>query len=114
MPVGKEAQFRCSDVPDLRGYVVIVTGGNSGIGYKTTLQLASRHARIYIAARSEARVKEAIHSMRQSDQAANYDLRFLSLDLQSFESVRTAAKDFMGRESRLDLLINNAGVSLLC
>ncbi|KAG6991393.1 hypothetical protein G7Y79_00052g087330 [Physcia stellaris] len=110
MPVRKEAQFQCSDVPDLRGYVVIVTGGNSGIGYETTLQLASRHARVYVAARSEARVKEAFHSMRQSDQAANYDLRFLSLDLQSFESVRTAAKAFLETESRLDLLINNAGV----
>ena len=109
----KEAQFQVSDIPDLKGYVAIVTGGNSGIGYETTLQLAKRNARVYIAARSESRVKEAIHSMHQSNaEATDYDLHFLSVDLQSFKSVRAAAEDFMKRESRLDLLINNAGVSL--
>lgn len=111
MPV-TETQFRSSDMPDLQGYVVIVTGGNSGIGYETALQLARCHARVYLAARSEARVNEAIHSIRQSPNGVDYDLHFLSLDLQSLKSVRAAAKEFLARESRLDLLINNAGVSL--
>lgn len=114
MPASREDQFKTSDIPNLHGYVAIVTGGNSGIGYETSLQLASHNARVYIAARSETRVKEAIASMRHSDpKAADFDLRFLSMDLQSFKSVRAAAEDFMKRESRLDLLVNNAGVSLL-
>ena len=106
----KEGQFQTSDIPDLHGYVTIVTGGNSGIGYETSLQLARRHARVYIAGRSEARINEAISKMRNSNErAADYDLHVLSMDLSSLSSVQAAAEDFKKREKRLDLLVNNAG-----
>ena len=39
------------------------------------------------------------------------DIHFLELDLQNLQSVRMAAEEFMKKETRLDLLINNAGVS---
>lgn len=41
------------------------------------------------------------------------DLHFLKLDLQDMQSIKDTAADFMSRENRLDLLINNAGVSLI-
>lgn len=41
------------------------------------------------------------------------DLHFLEMDLQSLQSVKVAAEEFMKRESQLDLLINNASVSIL-
>ncbi len=56
------------------------------------------------------RVEEAIATMKASCKS-NLDLHFLELDLQSLHSVKSAAADFMKRESQLDLLINNAGVS---
>ncbi|MCJ1395807.1 hypothetical protein MMC18_008693 [Xylographa bjoerkii] len=120
------------DMPDLTGYVAIVTGGkfpifcsmiylnayiipyvsgNSGIGNETALQLALRHACVYIASRSSARVEEAIAKMKESaKKVSDLDLHFLPLDLQDLESVKKAANQFMQRESRLDMLICNAGV----
>lgn len=43
--------------------------------------------------------------------AGPLDLHFLKLDLQDLQSVKATAAEFMSKEPRLDLLINNAGVS---
>lgn len=85
--------------------------GNSGIGYQTSLQLALRHARVYIAGRSEERVNKAIEEMQRTAGSMQLDLRFLQLDLQNLKSVKAAAAAFKQKEQRLDILINNAGVS---
>lgn len=82
--------------------------GNSGIGYETTIQLARRGARVYIAARSESRVQGAIKTMQQGPDKV--DIRFLKLDLQDLQSIKTTVSDFMQKEDRLDILLNNAGV----
>ena len=84
--------------------------GNNGIGFETSLQLALKSARVYIAGRSRERVQEAIMKMKES-RTYDLDLHFLDLDLQSLQSVKSAAASFLERESQLDLLINNAGVS---
>lgn len=83
--------------------------GNSGIGYESTLQLAQHGARVYIAGRSPDRVKKAIEQMKASS-VQPLDLHMLEMDLQSLKSVKEAAGVFMRQESRLDILINNAGV----
>ncbi|KAF5016168.1 hypothetical protein F66182_12236 [Fusarium sp. NRRL 66182] len=72
--------FSEKDIPDLKGYVIIVTGGNSGIGYETSFQLAKRGARVYIGGRSIKRVEDAIDQMNQAH-GAKLDIRFLRLDL---------------------------------
>lgn len=107
--MGKPEGFEVSEIPNLNGYVAIVTGGNSGIGYETTQQLARHGARVYIASRSLDRVTEAIKSMQKTQ--PSLDLHFLKLDLQDLQSIKATAAEFMSREGRLDLLINNAGVS---
>ncbi|KAK3168921.1 hypothetical protein OEA41_005369 [Lepraria neglecta] len=104
----KACEFYAEDIPNLNGYVVIVTGGNSGIGYETTLQLASHGARVYIAARSPERVNKAIAEMKAS-RKVKLDLHPLDMDLQNLHSVKEGADAFMRLESRLDVLINNAG-----
>lgn len=86
--------------------------GNSGIGVETTLQLALRGARVYVAARSPEKVTKAIADMKASHKQS-LDLHALELDLQSFQSTKDAAKMFMKKEARLDILVNNAGVSTI-
>lgn len=105
----KSAQFHAFDIQNLNGYVAIVTGGNTGIGYETTLQLALHGARVYVAARSPDRATKAIDQMKASHKE-DLDLHFLELDLQNLQSVKDAAATFMRTERRLDILINNAGI----
>ncbi|KAH7134171.1 hypothetical protein EDB81DRAFT_657922 [Dactylonectria macrodidyma] len=106
----KEPEFSENGISDLTGYVVIVTGGNSGIGFETAKHLALRNARVYIASRSQQRVDEAIAQMNQSADGKTLDLHFIQMDLQDLKSVKRAATHFLEQESRLDILINNAGV----
>ncbi|EEQ91697.2 short-chain dehydrogenase/reductase [Blastomyces dermatitidis ER-3] len=105
------------DMGDLRGKVILLTGGNTGLGKQTILQLAKHGpSRIYLAARSEDKALAAITDIKSSlstEQTSATDIRFLPLDLASFQSIQTAASTFKSENSRLDILILNAGVMAL-
>ncbi|KAL4955743.1 hypothetical protein BDW69DRAFT_193009 [Aspergillus filifer] len=97
------------DIPDQSGKVIFVTGGNTGLGKETILQLARhRPERIYLAARTASKAQDAIASIRDS-LPDPVDIRHISLDLASFASIRAAAKQFQSECDRLDTLILNAG-----
>ncbi|KAI8270556.1 hypothetical protein K4K58_009893 [Colletotrichum sp. SAR11_239] len=105
-------QFRQEDIPELKDQVIIVTGGNAGLGFETVKQLASRNAaRIYLAARSQEKAEQAIKDIQTANSAAK-NISFLKLDLASLESVKAAASAFLSQETRLDILINNAGIMM--
>ena len=92
-------------IPDLSGKVAIVTGGNTGIGKECVRQLVAHNAaKVYIATRNESRAKAAIDDL--SREYPNVDSRvvFLKLDLASLKSCQEAAKQFLSKESRLDIL----------
>lgn len=94
---------------DLRmdGKVVIVTGANSGIGLATALDLAKRGARIYLACRSADKGEVArAEIIKETD---NQEVFCRQLDLASMQSIREFVAGFTSAESRLDVLINNAG-----
>ncbi|KAH8294534.1 hypothetical protein KR044_007734, partial [Drosophila immigrans] len=90
------------------GKVVIVTGCNTGIGKETVLELARRGAKIYMACRDPARCEAA--RIEIIDRTQNQQLFNRTLDLGSLESVRNFVARFKTEETRLDLLINNAGI----
>ncbi|KAL4889413.1 short chain dehydrogenase [Aspergillus ambiguus] len=100
------------DIPDLSGQVIIVTGGNAGLGFETIKQLAKHcPSHIYLAARSTEKAEKAIQELRKSDDSPT-PISHLLLDLSSFDSVRKAVTTFKQHESRLDILINNAGIMM--
>ncbi|KAI0008313.1 hypothetical protein F4779DRAFT_587745 [Xylariaceae sp. FL0662B] len=104
--------FRSEDIPDLSDNIIIVTGGNVGLGLETIRQLNVHNpARIYLAARSQEKAENAIAELEKANHKTN-NIVFLKLDLASFESVKAAAAEFLNRESRLDILINNAGIMM--
>lgn len=91
------------NIPDQHGRVAIVTGGNTGLGLQTARMLAERGAAVVLAVRDIEKGKQA------ADRIAG-DVTVQALDLTSLESIRSAAADLRAAHSRIDLLINNAGV----
>jgi len=98
----------CNSDASLTGKTVIVTGSNTGIGKTTAMDMAARGARVILACRSEARTIPAVNEIRSKTK--NDQVIFMRLDLVSFQSVRDFAKEFIDKEERLDILINNAGL----
>jgi NAD(P)-dependent dehydrogenase (short-subunit alcohol dehydrogenase family) len=100
-----------NEIPDQQGKVVIVTGGNSGIGYEAALALAVRNAQVILAVRSANKGVEAAGEIRRRYPQAQVTV--MPLDLADLKSVRAFAEVFLANHNRLDILINNAGVMAL-
>lgn len=98
----------CKCSKHLVGKVVIVTGGNAGIGYEAAKDFAERGARVILACRNDERGIAARDKIRR--ETGNEDVHFKKLDLASFASIRTFADDIIKNEKRLDILVNNAGM----
>ncbi len=88
---------------DLSGKVAIVTGGYSGIGLETTRALAGAGAKVIVPVRDPAKAADALAGVVG-------DVSSAALDLGKLASVRRFAADMAGNLSRLDILINNAGI----
>ncbi|KAJ5816737.1 hypothetical protein N7447_008970 [Penicillium robsamsonii] len=101
------------DIPDLTGKVILVTGGNAGLGKETVFQLAKHNPKkIFLGARSKAKAEEAIKSLKSSV-SNNVEITWIPLDLMSDKSIKNAAQQVSAQSSRLDILILNAGVMAL-
>lgn len=94
----------------LSGKHYVITGANTGIGYETALQLARQEATVILAVRSRARGEDAAARIRTQLPGGAYTLKVHELDLASFASVRAFASWYLKEHSRLDGLVNNAGV----
>ncbi|KAI0066961.1 NAD(P)-binding protein [Artomyces pyxidatus] len=97
------------DLLDLRGRVAIVTGANSGIGIYILLHLVRRGAKVYLAARSKEKADAAIARLKVEGLGPNPgEILWLNIDLTEPRKAKEAAEWFMERETRLDILVNNA------
>ncbi|XP_042356542.1 retinol dehydrogenase 14-like isoform X1 [Plectropomus leopardus] len=94
----------------MNGKTVIVTGANSGIGKATAAGIVKLQGRVIMACRDLSRAEEAAREIRQQTGADGSLLVLKQLDLASLTSVRTFCRDIIKEESRLDVLINNAGI----
>ncbi|CAF3635111.1 unnamed protein product [Fusarium graminearum] len=102
-----------TDIPSLDGKVILITGGNSGLGLESARQLLKHGpARIILACRSKAKFDQAVNEL-QKEGAKTDVISFLALDLASFSSIKSAAKEFLASSTRLDILLNNAGIMMV-
>lgn len=101
--------YRESDVPVQDGKTILITGANTGIGFDTARVLATRGARVLLGCRSEEKADGAIEKIKAIK--ADADVSWVPLDLTSLASIKAAA-DIVSQETRLDALINNAGVMI--
>jgi NAD(P)-dependent dehydrogenase (short-subunit alcohol dehydrogenase family) len=102
------AGWTTSDIPDQSGRTALVTGGNSGLGFQTVLQLARKGAHVLLAARDRARGAAAVERVAADAQAGRTEL--VEIDLADLTSVERFAAAFLAGGQGLDLLVNNAGV----
>jgi len=95
---------------EIAGKVVIITGGNTGIGKEAAVGLAGLGARVVITSRNEERGRSARQEI--AERSGNDSVEVMSLDLASFTSIRSFAADVLDRFDHLDALVNNAGLIL--
>jgi len=100
------------DVPDLHGKVILVTGGNSGIGYATIQHLVRRGAKVYMGARNESKADAAIEQLT-SEGLGSGSVHYFNVDMSDPIKAKAAAEEFLKKEERLDVLVNNAAKTLI-
>jgi 2-deoxy-D-gluconate 3-dehydrogenase len=93
---------------DLTGRVAIVTGGNGGIGLGMARGLARAGARVVIAARDEAKSRDAVKDL----EALGPGARAVTTDVTDEAAVRRMVKTTLDAYGRLDVLVNNAGTNI--
>ena len=92
----------------MSGTTCLVTGATSGIGKETALRLAMLGATVIIVARDASRGAAAEAEITGRVPLAKVEV--MTADLSSLAQVRRLAGEVLGRHSRLDVLVNNAGV----
>ncbi|XP_077566838.1 WW domain-containing oxidoreductase [Stigmatopora nigra] len=93
---------------DLSDKVVLITGGNSGIGFETARSFALHGARVILACRNLSRGNKAASVIREEWHKARVEA--MMCDLASFRSVREFAEAFKAKNLLLHILVCNAGV----
>ena len=85
---------------------VIITGGNSGIGYQAAKQLAEKGWSVTLFCRRKEAAEQACEKICQ--QTGNPHVDYILVDLSDMKSVRQAVEQYIKKEDALDVLINNA------
>lgn len=105
------SNWTTSDIPDLTGKVIIVTGANSGIGYEAAKEFARKGAQTILACRSVDKAQRALNQIRA--EVPNAKVEIIQLDLASQKSINEFADAFKSKFDRLDVLANNAGIMMV-
>jgi NAD(P)-dependent dehydrogenase (short-subunit alcohol dehydrogenase family) len=85
-------RWTAKDIPDQTGRVVIVTGGNGGLGYESVRALADKHAHVILACRDTTKGNAARDQVCQ--QTPDASIEVTQLDLASLTSIRQFAEAF--------------------
>ncbi len=129
-PTANNPYFKVYQPPphSMDGKLVLVTGGNAGLGLESTKRLVAAGATVVFTSRDEAKGKQALEEIneylrkqepQQDDDAATIPFRgkvlMTTLDLCDLENVKSFKDRFVnalggGGEIKIDVLMNNAGV----
>jgi 3-oxoacyl-[acyl-carrier protein] reductase len=92
---------------NLQGRIALVTGASQGIGRACALELARAGATVALAARNEAKLAEVAAEI----EAAGGQAAAFGLDVASEESIKAGAKAVLARFGKVEILLNNAGIT---
>jgi NAD(P)-dependent dehydrogenase (short-subunit alcohol dehydrogenase family) len=96
------------NIPSQQGKTIVITGATSGIGLEAAKVLSEKGAKIILPVRNHEKGKNAEQEIKQRFKSA--DITLMKLDISDFDSVRLFADEFTKKYSKLDLLLNNAGI----
>jgi len=99
------------NVPPQSGRLALVTGATGGLGYQTALALADAGADVILTGRNEDKGRAALRAIRATIPSAR--LHWEAVDLASLASVSASSKRIADKFTRVDTLVNNAGVMAL-
>jgi len=101
-------KWTTENIPDLSGKVIIVTGGNSGLGFESVKAFVEKGADVILASRS---MENGTKAKKEIEKASpNGKITVIQLDLMDLTSVKNFTDDFRKKYNRLDVLLNNAGI----
>lgn len=104
------SKWTLDNVGDLNGKVIVVTGGNSGLGYESVKAFAMKGAEVIMASRSLENGEQAREEILEDIFKGH--IKVMQLDLGDLESVKSFAEGFKKEYKRLDVLLNNAGIMM--
>lgn len=104
----QQQHWTAERIPDQTERVFVVTGANSGLGLATTRALVRRGGHVILAVRDEEKGRRAAAEITAGQPDARLEVR--RLDLADLDSVRNFARQVHADFSRLDVLVNNAGI----
>ncbi|KAK7028673.1 short-chain dehydrogenase reductase family, partial [Favolaschia claudopus] len=97
------------DIPDLSGKSIFLTGGTGGVGRTAIIEFAKHNPhRIFFTGRNASQASQLVATLKSTSPAV--EVVFLECDQTSLRSVQDAAKLFLSRSDRLDILVLNAGI----
>lgn len=99
--------WKPSEVPDLSGRVIVVTGANSGVGFHASKAFVANGAHVVMACRDKTRASDAL---AQVCAAGSGSAEVMVLNLADLDSVTQFAHELAAIHSAVDALVNNAGV----
>lgn len=103
-------KWTTNDIPDLTGKVIIVTGGNSGLGYESVRAFVEKGATTIMASRSLEKAETAKEEILDTKQLG--DIKVMELNLSRLSSIRKFVEEFKSTYGHLDILLNNAGIMM--
>ena len=96
------------DIPNLSGKTIIVTGGNSGLGFQAVKSFSAKGAKTILASRNKQNGESAKKEIQVENPSAQIDV--MELDLANLKSIRAFVTKFNEQHGKLDVLLNNAGI----
>ncbi len=96
------------EVKSLKGKNIIITGGNSGLGYEAVKMLVKKDAKVIMASRSIERGEASVKKIKET--YPNADIDVLQLDLASKKSIKNFVSEYQKKYQKIDVLLNNAGI----
>jgi NAD(P)-dependent dehydrogenase (short-subunit alcohol dehydrogenase family) len=97
-----------TNVPSQKGKIILITGASSGIGYEAAKVLSEKGAKLILPVRNLEKGQQAVKNIQLA--CPHADIELLQLDISDLDSVRQLAEKVKAKYTRLDLLLNNAGI----